>query len=70
MTLVVDCLWPKKGADAKRGRGGVLTQVGARIPALNVVETKDGVEITTELPRIAEKDINVSLRANPRRIAS
>src|SRR5664280_2123245 len=41
-----------------------LTEVGARIPALNVAETKDAVEITTELPGVDEKDINVSLDGN------
>ena len=41
-----------------------LTEVGARIPALNIAETKDEVEITTELPGVDEKDINVSLDGN------
>jgi HSP20 family protein len=41
-----------------------LAEVGARIPALNIAETKDAIEITTELPGVDEKDINVSLDDN------
>lgn len=41
-----------------------LTEVGAQIPALNIAETKDAIEITTELPGVDEKDINVSLDGN------
>ena len=41
-----------------------LAEVGAKIPALNIAETKDAVEITTELPGVDEKDINVSLDGN------
>ncbi len=41
-----------------------LAEVGARIPALNIAETPDAVEITTELPGVDEKDINVSLDGN------
>ena len=41
-----------------------LAEVGARIPALNIAETKDAIEVTTELPGVDEKDINVSLDGN------
>jgi HSP20 family protein len=41
-----------------------LAEVGARIPALNIAETKDAVEISTELPGVDEKDINVSIDGN------
>jgi HSP20 family protein len=41
-----------------------LAEVGAKIPALNIAETKDAVEITIELPGVDEKDINVSLDGN------
>jgi HSP20 family protein len=41
-----------------------LAEAGARIPAINIAETKDAIEITTELPGIDEKDINVSLDDN------
>jgi len=41
-----------------------LAEVGARIPSLNIAETKDAIEITTELPGVDEKDINVSLDDN------
>jgi HSP20 family protein len=50
-------------ADYNRGLP-TLTEVGGGIPALNVAETKDAVEITTELPGVDEKDINVSLDGN------
>ncbi|VFU09994.1 Hsp20/alpha crystallin family protein [Methylocella tundrae] len=41
-----------------------LTEVGAQMPVLNIAETKDAIEITTELPGVDEKDINVSLDGN------
>ena len=50
-------------ADYHRGLP-TLTEVGGGVPALNVAETKDAVEITTELPGVDEKDINVSLDGN------
>lgn len=50
-------------ADYNRGLP-MLTGVGAQMPALNIAETKDAIEITTELPGIDEKDINVSLDGN------
>ncbi len=50
-------------ADYNRGLP-TLAEAGARIPAMNIAETKDAIEITTELPGIDEKDINVSLDDN------
>jgi HSP20 family protein len=38
--------------------------VGAGVPAINVAETKDAIEVTTEVPGVDEKDINVSLEGN------
>lgn len=38
--------------------GGVFT---GSMPAINVVETDTGMELTAELPGVAEKDIDVSL---------
>jgi HSP20 family protein len=38
--------------------GGVF---GGSMPAINVVETDTGLELTAELPGVAEKDIDVSL---------
>jgi HSP20 family protein len=42
------------------GRGGE-TGSGFGMPAINVVETDSGLELTAELPGVAEKDIDVSL---------
>ena len=50
-------------ADYNRGLPN-LTEVGAQIPALNIAETNDAIEISTELPGVDEKDINVSLDGN------
>lgn len=36
--------------------------VGAGVPAINVAETADAIEVTAELPGVDEKDINVSLK--------
>ena len=38
--------------------------VGAGVPAINVAETADAIEVTAELPGVDEKDINVSLNEN------
>jgi HSP20 family protein len=38
--------------------------VGAGVPAINVAETADSIEVTAELPGVDEKDINVSLNEN------
>lgn len=38
--------------------------VGAGVPAINVAETADSIEVTAELPGVEEKDINVSLNEN------
>lgn len=47
------------GDDAARqaGWGG-----DAQIPAVNVAETDNGIEVTADLPGVAEKDINVSFK--------
>ena len=39
-------------------------RVGAGVPAINVAETKDAIEVTTEVPGVDEKDIEVSLEGN------
>jgi HSP20 family protein len=39
-------------------------RVGAGVPAINVAETKDALEVTVEVPGVEEKDINVSLDGN------
>jgi HSP20 family protein len=39
-------------------------QVGAKVPAVNVGETPDAIEVTAELPGIEEKDLNVSVDGN------
>jgi len=36
----------------------------AALPALNVAETKDAIEVSAELPGLDEKDINVSVEGN------
>jgi HSP20 family protein len=38
--------------------------VGAGMPAIDVAETKDALEVTVELPGVEEKDIKVSLDGN------
>ncbi len=38
--------------------------VGMNVPAINVAESKDALEVTVDLPGIEEKDINVSLEGN------
>jgi HSP20 family protein len=45
-------------------RGLPSLSVGARLPAINVAETKDAFEVTVEIPGVEEKDINVSLDGN------
>ncbi len=35
-----------------------------KVPAINVVESKDALEVTVDLPGIDEKDISVSLEGN------
>ncbi len=35
-----------------------------KVPGINVVESKDALEVTVDLPGIEEKDINVSLEGN------
>jgi HSP20 family protein len=39
-------------------------RVGASMPPVNVAETKDAIEVTTEVPGVDEKDIKVSLDGN------
>ena len=39
-------------------------RVGAGVPAINVAETKDAIEVTVEVAGVDEKDINVSLDGN------
>jgi len=41
-----------------------LLNVGAAVPAINVAETANSIEVTAELPGVDEKDINVSLNEN------
>jgi HSP20 family protein len=38
--------------------------VGAQVPAVNIAETKDAIEVTAELPGLDEKDIKVNLDGN------
>ena len=38
--------------------------VGAGVPAVDVAETKDAIEVSAELPGVDEKDIKVSLDGN------
>jgi HSP20 family protein len=45
-------------------RGLPSLQVGAGVPAINVAETKDAIEVAVEVPGVEEKDINVSLDGN------
>lgn len=46
------------------GRRLPSADVGAELPAVNIAETKDTVEITAELPGLDEKDIKVDLDGN------
>jgi len=39
-------------------------RVGAGVPAINVAETKDAIEMTVEVAGVDEKDINISLDGN------
>ena len=39
-------------------------RVGAGVPAINVAETKDALEVTVEVAGVDEKDINISLDGN------
>ena len=48
----------------RSGRGLPSFEVGATMPAVNVAETGDSVEITAELPGVDEKDISVSVDGN------
>ncbi len=41
-----------------------MSEVGAKLPAVNVAETKEAFEVTAELPGVEEKDISVSLDGN------
>ena len=45
-------------------RGLPSVRVGAGVPAINVAETKDALEVTVEIAGVDEKDINVSLDGN------
>src|ERR1700688_87894 len=38
--------------------------VGAELPAVNIAETKDAIEVTAEIPGLDEKDIKVNLDGN------
>ncbi len=38
--------------------------VGARVPSIDVAETKDTIDVSAELPSVDEKDIKVSLDGN------
>jgi len=40
------------------------TDVGAELPAVNIAETKDAIEVTADLPGLDEKDIKVNLDGN------
>ena len=37
---------------------------GGALPALNVAETKDAIEVSAEVPGIEEKDINITIEGN------
>lgn len=39
-------------------------EVGAALPALNVAETGDSIEVTAELPGVEDKDISVDIDGN------
>jgi HSP20 family protein len=41
-----------------------LVRVGAGVPAINMAETKDTIEVTVEVAGVDEKDINISLDGN------
>jgi HSP20 family protein len=45
-------------------RGLPSVRVGAGVPAINVAETKDALEVTVEVAGVDEKDINISLDGN------
>ena len=45
-------------------RGLPSLRVGAGMPAINVAETKEALEVTIEVPGVEEKDINVTLDGN------
>jgi len=45
-------------------RSSPSSDIGAGVPAINVAETKDGFEVTAELPGVDDKDIKVSLDEN------
>ena len=38
--------------------------IGAEVPAVNIAETKDAIEITADLPGLDEKEIKVNLDGN------
>lgn len=48
----------------RSGRSWPSFEVGATMPAVNVAETEDSVEITAELPGVDEKDISVNVDGN------
>jgi len=39
-------------------------RVGVGVPAINMAETKDAIEVTIEVPGVDEKDISISLDGN------
>lgn len=45
-------------------RWPTFTEIGARMPAVNVAEGKDAFEVTAELPGVDEKDIQVTIDGN------
>lgn len=46
------------------GRAWPGFEVGATMPAVNVAETEDSIEITAELPGVDEKDISIDVDGN------
>ena len=48
----------------RSGRGLPSFEVGATMPAVNVAETGDSIEITAELPGVDQKDIFIDVDGN------
>lgn len=48
----------------RSGRGWPAFETGFAMPAVNVAETQDAVEVTAELPGVDEKDISIDLEGS------
>jgi HSP20 family protein len=76
-TMKLPSLWSRQDIDPFRSlrremedafrifdSGLPTLSVGAKVPAVNVAETANAIEVTAELPGVEEKDIKVDLDGN------